>query len=85
MKEPDLRPSLYTTQAWHEESRRDFWVAGDGRVALCFTVAGLTCEQAAEVRLEWYERKARDPEASLDPGTLIDIMRDLGHGMRRVS
>jgi hypothetical protein len=70
---------------WDGESKRDFYLASDGKTALCLTVASLTHQQAMQVRAEYYRRHEEDETVEFSPDTFVDILRGLGHGMERVS
>jgi hypothetical protein len=51
-----LRPRLlgqFFARAWHQETARDFWITSDGMNVECFTISGLTLQQAARVRVRW--------------------------------
>ncbi|HTV50818.1 MAG TPA: hypothetical protein VME21_06495 [Steroidobacteraceae bacterium] len=52
----ELRPRLTTplfVRAWHADTQRDYWVVSDGTRVVCYTLSGLTLQQAAAVRVRW--------------------------------
>jgi hypothetical protein len=58
----ELRPRLnspFFARAWHAERSCDYWVASDGRRVTCFTISGLTLQQAAAVRVRWDALRSR--------------------------
>jgi hypothetical protein len=64
----------FFAQAWHPETNRDYWVASDGEHVACFTVAGLTAHQAAEVRELWGVMRENEPDIELNGEALTDIV-----------
>jgi len=58
----ELRPRLsaqFFARAWDADARRDHWVASDGSRVTCFTITGLTLQQAAAVRVRWDALRGR--------------------------
>jgi hypothetical protein len=58
----EVRPRLsepFFARAWDPEARRDYWVTSDGQRATCYTISGLTLQQAAAVRVRWDAMRGR--------------------------
>jgi hypothetical protein len=77
----ELRPRLngqFFARAWHQETARDFWVASDGMDVECFTISGLTLQQAARVRVRWDALRGR---MQLSEEVLMDLVaKEMGRG-----
>jgi len=72
----ELRPRLtvqFFARAWDAERRCDYWVASDGRRVTCFTISGLTLQQAAAVRVRWDALRSR---TELSEEVLADLIAD---------
>jgi hypothetical protein len=70
----ELRPRLlgqFFARAWHQETGRDFWIASDGMNVECFTISGLTLQQAARVRVRWDLLRGR---VELTEAALTDLI-----------
>jgi hypothetical protein len=78
----DVRASLAHRglgRIWDRETKRDFWIASDGRRAMCLTLAGLDMQEAAQVRSYFDEHfldRLGDPVA-FKAELLVDIVRAL--------
>ncbi len=70
----EVRPRLsesFFARAWDPKTRRDHWVASDGQRVTCYTISGLTLQQAAAVRVRWDAMKGR---AELSEERLADLI-----------
>ena len=67
---PRLR-AVFFARAWDAQTQRDYWVASDAVRVVCFTVCGLTLQQAAEVRVRWDAVPGR---AELTEEALADLI-----------
>lgn len=59
--------SEFFIQGYDSESRRDTWVASDGSIIVCVTIADIGAEDAARVRLlqqQRYEERGENLELS---------------------
>ena len=70
---------------WDGETRRDFWLASDGAMAVCLTLAGLSVEDAVRARLEWDSLYAQDSATPFNVGTVMTILNNLDFKLVRVS
>lgn len=61
-------------QVWHDETSRDYWIAWSAETVACFTIAGLTLEQAARVRIRFDELD--HSSTGLDARLLAGLMSD---------
>jgi hypothetical protein len=58
----ELRPRLagkFFARAWDAKVQRDYWITSDGTSVVCFTIRGLTLQQAAAVRVRWDAKRRR--------------------------
>ncbi len=70
----EVRPRLsepFFARAWDSETQRDHWVTSDGERVTCYTISGLTLQQAAAVRVHWDARKGR---VELSEDVLADLI-----------
>jgi hypothetical protein len=70
----EVRPRLsahFFARAWDPKTQRDHWVASDGHRVTCYTISGLTLQQAAAVRVRWDAMKGR---AELSEELLADLI-----------
>jgi hypothetical protein len=70
----EVRPRLseqFFARAWDPRTRQDHWVASDGQRVTCYTISGLTLQQAAAVRVRWDALKGR---AVLSEELLADLI-----------
>jgi hypothetical protein len=72
--------TAFCGEAWSAETSNDYWVVSDGSDAVCFTVAGLTEEQAHNARLLWDAIRSEHPEIELDTEGLVYIVREVTGG-----
>lgn len=80
------RPELLTMihgggfgRLWDVETCRDFWLASDGKHAVCLTLAGLDIRRAAQVRA-YFDAHCRDHNgepAEFGANVLTGIVRHL--------
>lgn len=58
----ELRARLegrFFARAWDADRHVDYWIASDGTRVTCYTLQGLSLQQAAEVRVKWDALKGR--------------------------
>ncbi len=70
----EVRPRLvaeFFARAWDPQAQRDYWVTSDGRCVTCYTISGLTLQQAAAVRVRWDAMKGR---VALSEELLADLI-----------
>jgi hypothetical protein len=70
----EVRPRLvepFFARAWDPERQCDYWVASDGQQVTCYTISGLTLQQAAAVRVRWDALRGR---AKLSEDLLADLI-----------
>lgn len=78
----DLRSSLesrasFAAEAWSSETSNDYWVVSNGDDAVCFTVSGLTEDQAHNARVLWDTIQNDHPGIVLDTEGLVYIVREV--------
>ena len=78
----DIRSCLesretFAGEAWSAETSNDYWVVSDGSDAICFTVSGLTQEQANSARVLWDALRSEYPGLQLDTEGLVYIVREV--------
>lgn len=78
----DLRSSLesrgtFSAEAWSSETSNDYWVVSNGSDAICFTVSGLTEDQAHNARVLWDTLQSDHPGIELDTEGLVYIVREV--------
>lgn len=69
----ELRPRLmraFFARAWDVKLQCDYWVRSDGAHVVCFTIRGLTLQQAAAVRVRWDAKRRR----KLSQEALADVI-----------
>ena len=81
----DLRNSLqarerFCGEAWNAATNDDHWVVSDGDAAVCFTVSGLTQDQAQSARVLWDAIRNEYPGIELDTEGLVYIVREVTGG-----
>lgn len=67
-------------ETWSAETSNDYWVVSDGSDAVCFTVTGLTEEQAGSARTLWDAIQSEYPGIELDTEGLVYIVREVTGG-----
>jgi hypothetical protein len=88
LPEGDVRASLesrarFAGEAWNAQTCNDCWVVSDGSDAVCFTVSGLTQDQANSARVLWDALKSEYPGLELDTEGLVYIVREVTGGSVR--
>ncbi|HTW37178.1 MAG TPA: hypothetical protein VMD49_01260 [Steroidobacteraceae bacterium] len=82
----EVRPRLsasFFARAWDPEARRDYWVTSDGLCVTCYTLSGITLQQAAGVRVRWDALRGR---AALTEELLADLVaKETGSSVTLVS
>lgn len=82
----EVRPRLsaqFFARAWDPEARRDYWVTSDGERVRCYTLSGITLQQAAGVRVRWDALRGR---AQLTEELLADLVaKETGGSVTLVS
>jgi hypothetical protein len=85
LPEGDLRNCLqarerFCGEAWNAATSNDHWVVSDGDDAVCFTVSGLTQDQAQSARVLWDAIQNEYPGIELDTEGLVYIVREVTGG-----
>lgn len=65
---PILGKKSFFMRLWYEEGSTDYWIADDGKQLACWTVIGLTKEQATEARIILDEYRRDHPGMKLMRG-----------------
>jgi hypothetical protein len=59
---PDNEPerarlgTTFITVMYHPETRRDYWLASDGKLVVCLTIAGIDHETALKIRDLYFQQ-----------------------------
>jgi len=85
LPEGDLRSGLeahqrFSGEAWNDATRNDHWVVSNGDDVVCFTVSGLTQDQAQNARVLWDAIQSEYPGIELDTEGLVYIVREVTGG-----
>lgn len=76
-----LRPGeRFSGEVRSLETHNDYWVVSNGNNVVCFTVAGLTEEQAQSARVLWDAIQHEYPGIELDTEGLVYIVREITGG-----
>jgi hypothetical protein len=70
----------FAGEAWSPDTSNDYWVVSDGSDAVCFTVTGLTQDQANSARVLWDALQNEYPGLQLDTEGLVYIVREVTGG-----
>jgi hypothetical protein len=78
----DVRTGLesrerFAGEAWNAATHNDYWVVSNGSDAVCFTVSGLTEDQANSARVLWDALQSEYPGLELDTEGLVYIVREV--------
>jgi hypothetical protein len=81
----DIRSSLesgerFSSETWSSETSNDYWVVSNGSDVVCFTVEGLTEQQAQRARVLWDAIQNEYPGIELDTEGLVYIVREVTGG-----
>jgi hypothetical protein len=85
LPEGDVRSCLesrerFAGEAWNATTHNDYWVVSNGNDAVCFTVSGLTEDQANNARMLWDALQSEYPGLELDTEGLVYIVREITGG-----
>lgn len=85
LPEGDVRSCLesrerFAGEAWSPQTSSDHWVVSDGSAAICYTVSGLTQDQANSARELWDALRSEYPGIELDTEGLVYIVREVTGG-----
>jgi hypothetical protein len=70
----------FAGEAWNAATRNDHWVVSNGSDAVCYTVSGLTEDQANSARVLWDALQSEYPGLELDTEGLVYIVREVTGG-----
>jgi hypothetical protein len=85
LPEGDVRTCLesgerFAGEAWNAATHNEYWVVSNGSDAVCFTVSGLTQDQANSARVLWDALRGKYPGLELDTEALVYIVREITGG-----